>query len=499
MAKWSCEKCYYDNEATAETCEMCAAPRPATAGGGSGRRMSAGRPEPLEVEAGASASPPPRAARPRPSAAAGPKMGNVGEFLGDVFESEESKMCAMACCGLILFISCFLLGFSFRVIDYDEYGLLRAELSGAIVDKQVYHTGRHFVGLGFIFVKLKKNMRTVTFVEGEESGKTPISVRTIDGKVIVIEASFQYILMEDRIYDIYTEYGTKLEDFFVTVTRSRLRDVAARHSSTEFFADRRLIEASMFAELHEHMLPRMANVIEFQLGRVGLPFSLEHFLADTQLKRIKLAEEVENLVVKEIRANTSVALTRAIADKESELTVIRQQTENNELLFDLERLQITETTAVMVAKVEAESAKNVSIYNQGTENQRLVLVTNTTRVAGETTLSEAEIVAETEQKRADRDVSVARIQAEADANALAAASRARVGAIVARASTLRTAYEALSAQLAFNGTHFNALMWKDAVATHGSNGKLRMDQQQPSDLFLDGQRASLLDNLDDTN
>lgn len=84
-----------------------------------------------------------------------------------------------------------------------QYGLLRADLSGAIVSDETFQTGRHFVGLGYDFVTLKKNQRHIGFRLGEESDA--VGVRTIDGKRITIEADLYYVLQEDKIYNIYEE------------------------------------------------------------------------------------------------------------------------------------------------------------------------------------------------------------------------------------------------------------------------------------------------------
>lgn len=500
---WKCESCTYTNQDSDEKCTMCTAAKPSAEGSAAGtpasRRSVEKRIESLEVEVGGGASGG-GASGARPTRLAPPRVrpGRGGGGCGcDMSEVPDNVIYLGACCcAMILFISCFLIGYSFRIVDWDEYGLLRAELSGAIVDNAVYDTGRHFVGLGFVFVTLKKNMRTVSFAASGGTSQA-ISIRTIDGKIIEIEATFQYVLDESRIYDIYAEYGESVEDFFVTMARARLRDVASRHSSSEFFADRRRIEVAMSDELGESLSTRMAVILEFQLGRVGLPFTLENFLKSTQLKRIQLLEEIENLIVDEIQANTTVELIQKQAGKNLNLTIIEQTAENTRLGIDLTKTNITQTTALLVGKIEADSAKTVTVYNQETEVLRLHLVTNTTRVEGATAVAEAEIQQQVEKARADKNRELVRIAARADAQSSRAAARAAAQSIKLKAAALSDAYANLRSELGFNASHINALMWKDVIAAHGGD-RLFMDTQKPGVLDLDGQQEILFEQLDDT-
>ena len=122
----------------------------------------------------------------------------------------------IVCCGvfcLILFVSSFLVGFSWRILDYDMYGLKVNEISRAVVEKEAYDSGRHFVGLGNVFERFKKTARTVVFTlddpelkkkksddPGSSAGDTrgPITIRTKDGQRLDIEITFQFIFSKQQ-------------------------------------------------------------------------------------------------------------------------------------------------------------------------------------------------------------------------------------------------------------------------------------------------------------
>ena len=71
-------------------------------------------------------------------------------------EENYAPVCLVAC--VIIFISSFLVGFSWRTVDYDQYGIVVNEISRAVVSEQVYDSGRHFVGLGNVFETFNKTV-----------------------------------------------------------------------------------------------------------------------------------------------------------------------------------------------------------------------------------------------------------------------------------------------------------------------------------------------------
>ena len=51
-----------------------------------------------------------------------------------------------------------------RILDYNMYGLKVNEISRAVVEREAYDSGRHFVGLGNVFERFKKSQREIVFL-----------------------------------------------------------------------------------------------------------------------------------------------------------------------------------------------------------------------------------------------------------------------------------------------------------------------------------------------
>lgn len=199
------------------------------------------------------------------------------------------------------------------------------------------------------------------------------------------------------------------------------------------------------------------------------------------LKKIKLQEDIQQLEVLRIRANTTVALEEARAGKEKELTILRQSAANRVLVVGLEEANVTATTNLQVGKIEADATRDIAVYDQNTENLRLALVLNTTAVSGRTAVLEQEVLSRTAKLRADTNRQLDKIGAVRDANVERAKDRGTAAAALSRTEVLRTAYANLRDELAFNATHFNTLMWMEAIVDHEGKG-VYMDTYSPSDV-----------------
>ena len=58
----------------------------------------------------------------------------------DLDEGNRGVICIVFC--VVLFVSSFLVGFSWRILDYDMYGLKVNEISRAVIEQNTYDSGR---------------------------------------------------------------------------------------------------------------------------------------------------------------------------------------------------------------------------------------------------------------------------------------------------------------------------------------------------------------------
>ena len=78
-----------------------------------------------------------------------------------------------------------------------------------------------------------------------------IKCRTSDGLELDLEASLQYRVMPENIFDIYTAYGEQEKPILNRVVIDVISDTSTQYTSTQFFQERSTIQAQMQADLKE--------------------------------------------------------------------------------------------------------------------------------------------------------------------------------------------------------------------------------------------------------
>jgi hypothetical protein len=82
----------------------------------------------------------------------------------DLSRRNKALVCAGVICVIVAFI---LLTFSWSTLNYDEYGLIKSSISGALNNESAYDTGMHWVGLGYSFERFPKMFRSVEFISSD--------------------------------------------------------------------------------------------------------------------------------------------------------------------------------------------------------------------------------------------------------------------------------------------------------------------------------------------
>ena len=62
---------------------------------------------------------------------------------------------------------------------------------------------------------------------------------------LLLEISFQYRVLKDRIYDIYTKYGDEMKNILLRVAIDSISDTSTIYSSYDFFTKRDKIAHKM--------------------------------------------------------------------------------------------------------------------------------------------------------------------------------------------------------------------------------------------------------------
>lgn len=121
----------------------------------------------------------------------------------------------------------------------------------------------------------------------------PINCRTKDGLKLQLEVSFQYRVIKDHIYQLYTTYGNEMKNILLRVAIDSISDTATNYSSQDFFTVRDEIALKMHEDLEYRLSSDLfTKVVFFQLRSIDLPNDYEDAIQFTEVTKqsILLAE-----------------------------------------------------------------------------------------------------------------------------------------------------------------------------------------------------------------
>lgn len=174
---------------------------------------------------------------------------------------------------------------SWASLEYTEFGLDYSVLTRT-VGPRGYSAGRYFLGLGHHFVRFPATVKTIQFASTPDSDAGMLKSRTSDGLEVELEVSFQYLIMPDKLYDLYMKYGSDYRPVYIRMATDILTTGATKYTANQFFTERSVIGRDMNAML-EHVLKEQAFVTVpfFQLRTVLLPKEFEDAIQDTEVMK----------------------------------------------------------------------------------------------------------------------------------------------------------------------------------------------------------------------
>lgn len=370
-------------------------------------------------------------------------------------------------------------------------------------DPTPYDTGRHGVGLGNSFLEFPKTAQKISF-SAEDVGS--ISVRTIDGFSMTIDVTIWYKLQKEALYDLYQSFKFTYEGIFVKSARARLRDVAASFTGLEFASEdgRILVERTMREAMAADLLPTYdangilerggADLVDFQLKRIYLPARLESQKLNERL--IQMDKEITSVQTDLVRitTNTTSMITELRADKSAELGRIQELTNNEQLLVEERRIAIEEETNIQTAKIDSDKTAFLQVFEAATNNLIVSGNRNITVTQRTTEQLASQIDAASDLEAASISEEVARIVAQANADAIRIRDSAKAEAQKIVSTAIKESFAQWVSELGFSAEEINALEWNDAMAAQGGNSKV-LDLQKPDIFNLPGQAEQLARNM----
>ena len=180
-----------------------------------------------------------------------------------------------------------LLLMSYSSLEVNEIALDYSTISKS-VGKKTYYPGIHFLGIGHHFVRYPKTVLTIDFSNEKKKYDghydRAIESRTMDGLNVVIEISFQYMFIPERLYDLYITYGEGYPRIFQTESIDILTEITTKYTAYQFFYDRALVSNSMKDALSFRFKQCCFATLElFQLRAVNLPSEFEKAIQQTEV------------------------------------------------------------------------------------------------------------------------------------------------------------------------------------------------------------------------
>lgn len=198
---------------------------------------------------------------------------------------------AVAVCILVSIYS------AWSVLEPWEVGLDYSTITQSI-GEEAWMSGRHYIGVGHKFIRVNSTVTTVQFTHDFRTiTRGPLRSRTKDGLEVRLELSFQYKVVPEKLYKMYTTYGPDYHETFVKMSVDLLTAAATKHNAREFFVNRTMIGNMLEATMRQHFQQKaMVDIPMFQFQVVSLPTEFENAIKATQVaeQKIKLVKQEQN-------------------------------------------------------------------------------------------------------------------------------------------------------------------------------------------------------------
>lgn len=123
---------------------------------------------------------------------------------------------------------------SFSILEYSEYGLDYSWITKT-VNPQAYSGGFHYLGFCHSFLKFPRTIQTIEFSEDPAADQGMVLSRTLDGLEVILSISFQYKLVPERLFEVFSNYGMDYQQILISVAIDSLTDMATKYSAYDFF------------------------------------------------------------------------------------------------------------------------------------------------------------------------------------------------------------------------------------------------------------------------
>jgi len=182
-------------------------------------------------------------------------------------------------------------------------------------------SGIHFIGpLTF----LRRYSKTLQTLEYDKTNQDILDGRTSDGLPLVLGVSFQYRLLPDKIYDLYTTFGDSYKRIYMLSGTHLITEMATRYTAYQFFNEKQTIANDMQIKLDEFFSKHLFATVEtLQITEDDLPKAFHDSIlrsATTKMNITKTQKVVDsekitfqtNLIVAKNKAEQIISRSKGV-------------------------------------------------------------------------------------------------------------------------------------------------------------------------------------------
>mmetsp|Transcript_70795 Transcript_70795/g.166122 ORF Transcript_70795/g.166122 Transcript_70795/m.166122 type:complete len:356 (-) Transcript_70795:95-1162(-) len=295
--------------------------------------------------------------------------------LEEVAPQTPLQLFCCACCSVFWFAFILLVfPLSFVEVSRLNYALAKDSVTGVVDMETVWTEGRYYLGFWTEAILFPSTLRTIEFSEEKpEEEVQHLSVlrsRDMDGKRIYLDVSVQYLLMQDKVGNIYNEMLTFYEDIYISELRDQLSKACNRFAIEDAWLNYTQVIDLMTEACTQALSTYHATCWGLQLWGIRLEPKFEAALIRTQVRKQGQRTEENRKRHTVVRAETEVRLAEFRKNK----TIIEADGEAQRYLIQQEALATAEANYMDAQAKSLEIVRNIVKVRNETEmsNDQLI-------------------------------------------------------------------------------------------------------------------------------
>lgn len=257
-----------------------------------------------------------------------PELGNPAKSPGpQPFTMKKSQRVSLyitsaclLCVGSLLIL--ILIPLSFSKLDYNMAGLLQQKSTGEFDLSRVYGPGGlYFIGPDYTFKEFPMSLQTFDqrISVWSKSGTHDA------GSTLLLDISFQYVLKQSELGNLYTEYAGQYAPMVHSYALDAIKNTAPLFGVDEYLTSREVVEATLRQNVTKKLADKMAvDVLDLQLRKIQLTkeqeaikltaaVQVEQNEKELYLQQARLINETTKLDVARIENQANIVAQSAVA------------------------------------------------------------------------------------------------------------------------------------------------------------------------------------------